>query len=99
VPSPEKSSKSKYGILLMALLVMLVGMLITVNKMEHRVKAHVYKSHILTHLHEHHHGTQVSPEASHIKDIDKTRLKLLLMNIAHIIIIIVIIGVIYCLIR
>jgi hypothetical protein len=99
VPSPEKNEKSKYGILLISLLFVLVGMLIMISKTEYRMKGHIRNSHILTHLHEHHHGTQVSPKASHIKDINKARFKLLLMNIAHIIIIIIIIGVIYYLLR
>jgi hypothetical protein len=99
VPSPEKSAKSKYGIVLIFLLFGLIGMLTVITRIENRVKGNIRKSHILTHLHEHHHGTQVSPEASHIKDIGKSRLKLLLANIAHIIIIIVIIAVIYYLIK
>jgi hypothetical protein len=99
VPSPENSAKSKYGILLIGLLFVLVGMLTMITRMEQRVKMHIHKSHILTHIHEHHYGTPVNPEANHRKDIGRSKLKLLLMNIAHIIVIIVIIVVIYYFIK
>jgi hypothetical protein len=95
VPSPEQTKKNSYGFVLMILLAMLVGMLIGVNRIEHRIGVNIRKSNILTNLHEHHHGTAANPEASHRKEIEKAKLKLLLMNIAHIIIIIVIIAVIY----
>ena len=99
VPSPEKSEKSKYGFLLMALLAGLIGMLTMITRVEHRVKAHIHKSQLLTNLHEHHHETAVSPDAAHKREIETARLKLLLMNIAHVIIIIVIIAIIYYFVR
>ncbi|MEM2956304.1 MAG: DNRLRE domain-containing protein [Candidatus Pacearchaeota archaeon] len=95
----EKEGKSKYGSVLICLLVGFIGVLMIITKIEYKIKSRIIKSYMLTHLHEYYHETPINKNVSYMEDINKSKLKLLLMNIVNIIIIIVIITVIYCLMR